>query len=286
MDLTNSELWGAMAFWLVMAAVLASLLLTVGRRALSEHTLQAAPSRLGQLMWADLLIGLGLWIVSTMIAAAVAARFTDTLDEQTQLVATGVAGTAGSLLTLAYIFARAHLALPRGVRQFGLRPWPRSDNWAVLGATLVAIFGTYIMLALVNIIARLFGHSPPAIQHGLLQVIAESNQPAIVWTLIGLAVVAAPIIEEIIFRGLVQTVLVNQLPHVRRWVLILVASVLFAVVHVSIAPLALPGYIVLAVALGYIYERTASLGPPILIHALFNGLNVLAAMYLIPAGSG
>ena len=81
------------------------------------------------------------------------------------------------------------------------------------------------------------------------------------------AVLLAPIAEEFFFRGLLQTLLVRVLR--RRWAAIAVTSIAFGAIHFP-QPQAVLALIVLSVLIGFAYERTGSLLPPILIHALFN----------------
>ena len=81
------------------------------------------------------------------------------------------------------------------------------------------------------------------------------------------AAAIAPIAEEAFFRGLLQTFLVNLVRN--RWLAVLVASLAFSCVHFSQAH-AIPALTVLAVLMGYAYERTGSLVPAVAIHAMFN----------------
>lgn len=87
------------------------------------------------------------------------------------------------------------------------------------------------------------------------------------------AVVAAPVTEELIFRGCLYGVARS------RWgraAAILVSSALFAAIH-GHAP-SLPGLMILAAGLALIYERCGSLWAPIGMHAAFNGLTIAAAL--------
>ena len=81
------------------------------------------------------------------------------------------------------------------------------------------------------------------------------------------AFVIAPIAEELFFRGMVQTILGNFLGS--RWSAILFTSLAFGLIHFS-QPYAIVALIFLAILIGYSYEKTGSMLPPILIHALFN----------------
>jgi membrane protease YdiL (CAAX protease family) len=88
------------------------------------------------------------------------------------------------------------------------------------------------------------------------------------------AVVIAPIVEETVFRGLVQTALLQWGVVPNRWAVIVIASVLFTAIHLGLEPVALPGLFVLSLGLGYVYERTGSIGSCIVVHAVFNAMNV------------
>ncbi|MHC4859880.1 MAG: lysostaphin resistance A-like protein [Planctomycetota bacterium] len=87
------------------------------------------------------------------------------------------------------------------------------------------------------------------------------------------AVVLAPLTEEIFFRGLIY-------PALRRHVGFVLALVLsaagFALVHWN--PAVVPAIFVLGIALGYVYERTGTLAAPIAFHVAFNGLTFLGEL--------
>lgn len=105
------------------------------------------------------------------------------------------------------------------------------------------------------------------------------------WTwaaLIFVTVVAAPLIEELFFRGLVQTRLVGRFGPV---VGISVASLLFGAAHL----IAWQGMWTFAYAwaitgaglvLGTIFHLTKRLGTPILAHAFFNGQAMIVLAWL------
>lgn len=79
------------------------------------------------------------------------------------------------------------------------------------------------------------------------------------------ATVLAPLVEELFFRGLIQSMLRNVLP---AWPAVLVTSLLFMIVHAEAQNL--PALFVLSTVMGYNYERCGRLWPAILTHALFN----------------
>ncbi|MFZ9683468.1 MAG: CPBP family intramembrane glutamic endopeptidase [Cephaloticoccus sp.] len=109
----------------------------------------------------------------------------------------------------------------------------------------------------------------------LVGIFAGTKSPLLLGSMIALAVVVAPVTEELIFRAGLFRYLRTRLP---RWVALLLPSLLFASLHgnlASFAPLAALGLI-----FSLAYERTGSIAVPIIGHALFN-LNTIA---LILAG--
>jgi len=88
----------------------------------------------------------------------------------------------------------------------------------------------------------------------------------------GLATLIAPVTEEFLFRGYIYGVLRRYLGAVPG---LLIASVLFAAIHMN-GPAFAPLF-VLAACLTLAYEATGSLLTPMLMHALFNAVNLIYA---------
>ena len=82
------------------------------------------------------------------------------------------------------------------------------------------------------------------------------------------AIVIAPVAEEILFRGILYTT-IKQRGH--QVAAIWVTSTLFALIHFY--PVGFLSLIFLAVMLVVLYERTKNLLASILLHALFNAVN-------------
>ncbi len=101
-------------------------------------------------------------------------------------------------------------------------------------------------------------------------IAALREQPHPVWIVVALwlgAVLVAPLAEELFFRGIVQTFLVGLIQH--RWAAVALTSLTFGLVHFQQVH-AIPALVVLGILIGYSYERTGSLLPPVVIHAVFN----------------
>lgn len=89
-------------------------------------------------------------------------------------------------------------------------------------------------------------------------------------------VVLAPILEEIIFRGIIQKGLINKgwKPMTAIWI----SAVVFGIVHAN--PWQFVGAVLLGFVLGDVYHRTKSLLLPILLHAFNNLISCLMMIFV------
>lgn len=117
-------------------------------------------------------------------------------------------------------------------------------------------------------------------QHDQLEMLGKHPQWSLRVLIFVVAAFVAPILEELLFRGLFQTTVRNFLADLgyrqSAWLSIGVSSLLFAAAHADAVHW--PALFVLSIGMGYSYEKSGSLFRPILIHAMFNGMNVLAAL--------
>lgn len=101
---------------------------------------------------------------------------------------------------------------------------------------------------------------------------------------IGMTVLIAgligPLVEEIVFRGVVFGALSDLLP---RWLAVALSAAIFAGLHLN-PYLIVPAFIV-GVALALVYARSESLWPAVILHSLYNLTSiVLAYSYLFTRG--
>ena len=105
----------------------------------------------------------------------------------------------------------------------------------------------------------------------VVDMLAKSNEP---WggkvALALFAATAAPFVEELLFRGAALPCL---LKHARPVLAVLAVSVAFACFHNNIAAL-LPLFVI-AVAFSLAYIYSGSILVPVVMHAAFNGVNLL-----------
>jgi len=72
--------------------------------------------------------------------------------------------------------------------------------------------------------------------------------------------------------------------HSNRWAAIVVASFLFALIHLpGVTWHGLPGLFVLSLILGWTYERTGNLYVPIVLHMAYNAANLALALLIVDA---
>ena len=81
------------------------------------------------------------------------------------------------------------------------------------------------------------------------------------------ACVLAPVLEEMLFRGII---LRSFLQQYSRWAAIVGSAVLFGLAHMNIYQFA--AAMVMGTVAGWLYERTRSLLPCIALHGAYNGL--------------
>ena len=88
-----------------------------------------------------------------------------------------------------------------------------------------------------------------------------------------LIVVAAPVAEEVCFRGYLFGGLREKLP---AWSAALIAGVIFGALHALTGISAVPPLIAFGVVLCLLYEKTGSIVPGIILHVLNNSVALLA----------
>lgn len=153
-----------------------------------------------------------------------------------------------------------------GTFGLGVRGW---SWWLVVGWLLMFLPVVYFAQSLSHI-AGGSDQGPQLIVDFLLRNSGWQARAAVCM----LAVIVAPVTEELIFRGCLYGILRKYLG---RTVAILVSAIVFALIHGHVP--SLPGLVVLAVGLALVYERCGSLWAPLSMHAGFNVLSILAAIF-------
>jgi membrane protease YdiL (CAAX protease family) len=155
------------------------------------------------------------------------------------------------------------------VEAFGLR-------WVSWRNGLLAVLTTLVLLMPLIYAAQWLGYTlcgPQTAPQPIVSFLVEHQTLKDRLFVVLIAVVAAPLTEELIFRGCLYGIL-RQVGG--RVTAIAVSSLLFALIHGHIPSLA--GLVILAVGLSLLYEKTGSLWAPILLHAGFNGLSIYGTL--------
>ncbi len=127
------------------------------------------------------------------------------------------------------------------------------------------------------------GGSVDRVAHPLLRMMVENKGNPWTWVLIASAVIGAPIVEETVYRGFLQSGLLRLTGQV--WISLIVSAAVFGTVHAigpseSVSPWYAAVQVgVLGLACGAAFERTKRLSVPIAMHAAFNAVNVGVAMW-------
>ncbi len=173
---------------------------------------------------------------------------------------------AVSLLVM-YLSIKPHL--PLSADWFCARLQGRWALWGLGGyfAALPLVIG----ISLVNqqIWQGRGGNNP------LLEIVLREGDPVALGIFFVTAAIAAPVFEEILFRGFLLPSLTRYLPV---WGAIALSAVIFAAAHLSFSEI-LP-LTVLGVVLGFVYVRSRNLLAPMLVHSLWNSATMVGLLVL------
>ena len=148
-------------------------------------------------------------------------------------------------------------------RAMGYVPFKGTDLWLVAVAMGFQIG--------VTVIFSLLFFTPE--QDTLLEDVNFDETTLAAVATVFLIVVAAPITEETLFRGLFFGALRTRAPF---WLAAGASGVLFGAVHLASGDVAVAGLLTLfGVILAWLYERTGSLWPPIILHMVNNAIAII-----------
>ena len=186
----------------------------------------------------------------------------------------GLAATYAIEMLAVWVLARR-----RAVRigeAFGLRPVARSLSSFAVSASLVVglLLASRALTTVYGLITQQFGWEPTIKwTTDLTQVFGEG------WLGLVLAIVlvafVGPVVEEIAFRGVVQSAFVSSAGAL--WG-IGITALLFGLYHFD-EWMFTPTFL-LGIALGWLAENRNGLWPPIALHVLYNGLTVVAVFWV------
>jgi len=234
-------------------------------------------------------IPLFIWFVAVSLAVSTARKLLPDLPAWQSNFLDNVILCIGAIATMAVIvlLVRGHFA--RRLKGFGLNPKTIPGDF---GAALVNLLCVWPIVAAAIILTTylgklIFGPEFQIQQHEELRIITTHPQLPLRILIVVVAVVIAPLIEEMLFRGMFQTMLRSYLSDFgfrtssfrcrqSAWASIAISSGIFAMVHSNTGHW--PALFVLSVCMGYAYEKSGSLFRPIFIHSVFNAASIITAL--------
>ncbi len=113
-------------------------------------------------------------------------------------------------------------------------------------------------------------------QHEYLKMFSENSKNILTISAMYISTsIITPILEECLFRGIIQTSLINITRS--KWLGIIFGAIIFALMHAN--PQHFPALLVLGTFFGYVFTKHHSILIAILMHAAFNALNVTGALF-------
>ena len=95
--------------------------------------------------------------------------------------------------------------------------------------------------------------------------------------------ILAPLVEEVVFRGAILRTLLGIMSKKNHWVAIMISAAIFGVVHANLAQFV--NALLMGLLLGWMYYRTGSLVPGILLHWVNNTMAYVLAN-IMPQSDG
>lgn len=216
--------------------------------------------------WSDAVVAmfLGAWLAS-LGRDALLASGERTVEFRSVVTGAIVYGGIVTLLAGALVY--------RGLfpsRVFGLVSVPFSR--ALLRA-LLALAAAYPLLMLVQ--SMVYGILGGGLDvQDIVRFLQQAESPRDRWSVLVMAVVVAPVAEEIIFRGFLYPAAKK---YAGAFISAVATSLLFAGLHGHLP--SLPALCTLAICLVLAYEKTGSLLVPMIMHAVFNAVSVTAILF-------
>ncbi|MYN46945.1 CPBP family intramembrane metalloprotease [Pseudoduganella sp. FT93W] len=263
MLLASFYIWSITAsFWwqkLIVTVLITSMALALWQKARDAmpYLLDPAAAPPARVALADGLIGATAFFILQGVAVLIIADDPGTVDMRATTLGFISAGILVYVLMRLYYWRARTAGVPAILR----------------GTQLVTTLQAVLPAAALAIAAGLLAQS--VIRHSdyapMLHLKVDGS-PTLQYWLLGLTVLAAPLCEEFIFRGLIFGGLRRTLTPLLS---ALVSAAIFAVVH---PPLSMLPVFVLGLCTAWAYQRSQTLLAPMLVHALYNAAVVSALL--------
>lgn len=207
--------------------------------------------------WAEIAIAVILYVLGVSLLGFWMIQMP---DEQT-ILRINVGGVVNGAVGLTALYA-AYLLRVRDWRAFGFNP--TNPKWLLIAAVLgVVAFG------LIFVVEGIYFHFITELNtQADFEAAAKGGVVSMV-VLLFTSAVLGPIGEELVFRG----VIASALGKYGSWVGVIGSAAIFGIVH-GPSVILLDAFVV-GLFLGILYYRSGSIWPPIALHVVYNGLNLV-----------
>jgi membrane protease YdiL (CAAX protease family) len=219
-----------------------------------------------------------IWIVLAAIGAWGARIVTKEVPEWLSEFVVYMVITYIEIVMCLVILYLAHYTFARRLKGFGLNLRTVVRDFFAAAVNFIAVYPLVISgLMFVTLAGRfVMGEDFEMMENEGLTVMIDTPGLIVKVLLFISFGVVVPVFEEMLFRGMLQSMIRTHLRN--PWAAILISSVVFALMHPYW--MHLPALFMLSLGMGYAYERSGSLVRPIFVHAIFNSASMTAALLL------
>ena len=235
-------------------------------------------------------IPLFIWLGAVSLAVSITRKLLADLPDWQSAFLDNLILSIGAIATIVVIIFLAQGHFARRLKGFGLNAKTIHKDFFAAAVNLISVWPILMLMVILTIFfgKLIWGQDFEIRQHQELKLIMAHPQLPVRVLIIVTTVAVVPVFEEMLFRGLFQTMLRSFLSNFKfrtsnlryrqsAWLSIVINSVLFAAIHTNVGHW--PALFALSMCLGYSYEKSGSLFRPIFIHSLFNATSVIAALY-------
>jgi len=244
---------------------------SLGRKALSD----SVPRRNNMPPYLPF-VPLFIWLGVISLAMSVTEKLLPDLPDWQKAFLDNLILCIGEITAIAVIIFLARASFARRLKGFGLNLRTIHKDFPAALLNLLSVWPLIVaMIVLTMCLGKLIWGQDFEIQpHEELDLIRTYSQLPLRMLIIVTAVAIVPAFEEMLFRGLFQTMLRSVL--IKPWLSITISSALFAMAHPNVGHWS--GLFVLSLCMGYAYEKSGSLLRPIFIHSLFNATSIIGTL--------
>ncbi len=282
---------------------------SLGRAALAD-----SPPRRNNMPLYLPFIPLFIWFGGISLALPITRELLPDLPDWQSVLIDNILLCTGALATMAVVIFLARASFARRLKGFGLNFKTIYKDFPAAFVNLLSVWPIVMAAIIVTTFFGnlIWGQEFEMQKHQELKLITAYPQLPVRILIIITTVAVVPAFEEMLFRGLFQTMIrsffrrtwpgARAPSHETRngacpvrsefpsqtgpasvrtsngaWPSIVITSFIFAVVHYD--PGHWPALFALSMCMGYAYEKSGSLFRPIFIHSLFNATSVIATLY-------